>query len=246
MADSGWNQLIELCCSDLEENTTYEFVDIQRDSTLLKYHIIRKMVTCFRVARLWERSWPLTQIQVQCNRERIDHNSTHEETFDRFVRRAVAPTIKDCLIELKRVKNSVDDAHDYMIRVSQLATPAYIRVPVEDDNDDEQIVFKAPEFEPYHHRNVHLTDIIFTCIKDVLSFNNISEITVDVVIDRVSFYQKMYWIFAQEFWPSYLLSEFDLCATSDSALHLIFSRLLKLELDDVNTCLTCLVKLFGF
>jgi hypothetical protein len=238
MTDSGWNQLIELVYLDMVENPSREQQSIELDTTLLKYHIIHKMVDCFQVYRLWSKCWPLCQLEANCLSEKLNNGMSHDAAFDKHVRRAIQPTIEDCLGVYERLGHH-KDALDYMIKVSDLASPAFIHIPEKYLPLNGTLEYKEPTWEPYHHRNSQLTQLVFLCIRDCKK-------TVGEIMARFNFYQRIYCIFAQEFWPSYLQEEFAHAANDSNALHSIFSRLLKLELDNLNDCHNDLVTLFGF
>ena len=144
--NSGWATLLKLTCEDILDKA-------EGDDVLLRYQLVRKMVAYYRVYQLWSKSWPLLRLVGEYRK------STNSEV----IREKLIPSIKDCLQSVRGLY-TMSQAREASIKLSQLATPAYIRVS---DSEGRLVNYREPVFEPIRDRNKEMTEIIFQCIQDL-------------------------------------------------------------------------------
>lgn len=212
---NGWDSLLKLACLDIMDYA-------ENDIVSLRYQLVRKMATYYRVYQVWSKSWPLLRMSIKYK------NSSEIESRSAF-REQLIPSIKDCLYALQNT-TSMSEARRAAINLSELGTPAHIRVS---DSQGKLITYREPAvFEPSCDRNKEMTEVIFQCIEDLeipLRFDTtLIEDYGEKVLTRFLFYFKLYIIFQYEYWSADLCKEFEV---NDANLFPVFHHLLQIEID---------------
>lgn len=246
--DSGWERLVDLCCKDLLDYPVDQFDEIRVNSIFLQDFLIKRMCDCYNVYLQWGKSWPICQLQARINPDVRSNGVDIKASFNQHMSKYFTPTIKESIEALQHFKGDLRKTRAYMDEVTLYSQPSFIRMP---DISPGYADFKEPPFEPLYNRNRELTDIVFTCITEVLDRGiDYKDISISDVIGRVFFYEQIYFVFSQEFWPQYILEELHAPSATNNTFNVIFSRLLKLELDTLQRQQQqpndSLISLFGF
>lgn len=243
VTDSGWLNLLTLTCNTLTDNG-FEF---NGDATTTKLLILNHMMDYYRMYRVWRSSWVLTRMGCDCSLAKKLRGYTSEQAFDATFRRQIQPTLEDCLGALNRIQ-SFNDAHDYMITMSRKCEPAHIRLPTSKPGE---LDLKEPTFEPVFNREPLLTEVLFTCLKDVTQCVNYYasdhdyDLIIQSVVHRLALYEKMYAIFTWNDWPEFLKKDLHRKPISEKLVYKHFSDLLCLEYQS-SKCNSALSTLLNF